>query len=320
MIRGYSAELQALLGTLFTWGLTALGAGIVFLVPRNLSRSMQTVVLDLALGFSAGVMLAASFWSLLAPAIELTEHSSIFSGAWAWVPAAISFLVGSLFVYCCNVMLPEDSIVSFASQAAANKCSHQAAAVAKKARDLPTTLRKRRTPHLEDLATEEQHTSASDLAASSRRIFLLVIAITVHNFPEGLAVGVGFGAVGVGAPGSSFDAARALTIGIGLQNFPEGLAVSLPLLRLGFSPWKSFFYGQLSGMVEPLSGLLGAYLISYAAPLLPWALGFAAGAMIFVVVDDIVPEAHAGREKNPIASVGAMLGFVIMMALDVGLG
>eukprot|EP00808_Paulinella_micropora_P024356 g60068.t1 len=323
MLRGYSPEFQALLGTLFTWGVTALGAGIVFIVPQDLSAATQRTVMDLALGFSAGVMLAASFWSLLAPAIELATETALFGGAWAWVPAALSFLLGGGFVYGCNALLPEQSVVDFANAPAGPRRSSGRHKKTDEV-DRAGKLRRRRTPtgRDEDVYSKwgEASKASDELVASARRILLLVLAITVHNLPEGLAVGVGFGAVGAGYAGASFEAARTLTIGIGLQNFPEGLAVSLPLMRLGFSPWQSFFYGQLSGMVEPVAGFLGAFLVGMASPILPWALGFAAGAMIFVVVDDIIPEAHLGRDKNPVASLGVMLGFIIMMALDVGLG
>lgn len=259
--------MQALLGTLFTWGMTALGAACVFLA-RNISRK----VLDFMLAFAGGVMIAASFWSLLAPAIEMAENL----GQQAWIPAAVGFLFGGVFLRLVDLVLP----------------------------------------HLHIGYPIEE---AEGIPTSWRRSILLVLAITIHNIPEGLAVGVAFGALKYGLTETSFAAACALAIGIGIQNFPEGTAVSVPLRREGMSRLKSFWYGQLSGIVEPMSGVLGAWAVIMMRPILPYALAFAAGAMIFVVIEEVVPESQ--REGNvDLATSGAMLGFAVMMVLDVALG
>ncbi|MBM3334161.1 ZIP family metal transporter [Candidatus Sumerlaeota bacterium] len=257
---------QALLATLFTWFVTALGAALVFVF-----RTANRKALDGMLGFAAGVMTAASFWSLLAPAIEMAEKSALP----AWVPAAIGFLLGGAFLWCVDRLLP----------------------------------------HLHPgLPIEE----AEGIRTNWQRSVLLVLAITLHNIPEGLAVGVSFGAVGVGLPGASLGGAVALAVGIGLQNFPEGTAVSLPLRREGMGRLKSFWYGQMSGAVEPVAAVLGATAVLLAKPLLPYALAFAAGAMIYVVVEELIPESQ--QEKNThIATFGAMIGFAAMMILDVAL-
>ena len=259
--------LQALLATLFTWGLTALGAATVFLT-RNVSRRL----LDAMLGFAAGVMIAASFWSLLAPAIEMSEGT----GVPGWIPAVIGFLMGGAFLWGVDRILPH--------------------------------------LHL-GLPTEE----AEGIKTTWQRSVLLVTAITLHNFPEGLAVGVAFGAVAAGLPAATLAGAIALAIGIGIQNFPEGLAVSMPLRREGFSRFKSFLYGQASGIVEPIAGVLGAAAVLLMRPILPYALSFAAGAMIYVVVEELIPESQQGHETH-MSTFGAMLGFAIMMILDVALG
>ena len=259
--------LQALLATLFTWGLTALGAATVFLT-RNVSRRL----LDAMLGFAAGVMIAASFWSLLAPAIEMSEGT----GVPGWIPAVIGFLMGGAFLWGVDRILPH--------------------------------------LHL-GLPTEE----AEGIKTTWQRSVLLVTAITLHNFPEGLAVGVAFGAVAAGLPAATLAGAIALAIGIGIQNFPEGLAVSMPLRREGFSRFRSFLYGQASGIVEPIAGVLGAAAVLLMRPILPYALSFAAGAMIYVVVEELIPESQQGHETH-MSTFGAMLGFAIMMILDVALG
>ena len=258
---------QALLATSFTWFITALGAAMVFFF-----RSINRKVLNGMLGFAAGVMVAASYWSLLAPAIELTEET----GGVGWVPATIGFLAGGAFLYAIDKLLPH--------------------------------------LHL-GLPLEE----AEGLPTSWRRSVLLVLAITMHNFPEGLAVGVAFGAIAAGLPAASLAGAVALAIGIGLQNFPEGAAVSVPLRREGLSRWKSFLYGQASGMVEPIAGVLGASAVLLMRPMLPYALAFAAGAMIYVVVEELIPESQL-ETSTDIATIGAMLGFALMMTLDVALG
>lgn len=259
--------LQALFATLFTWGMTALGAAAVFLA-KDISRR----VLDFMLGFAGGVMIAASFWSLLAPGIEMAESQ----GKIAWIPAAVGFLLGGGFIRLIDRFLPHLHL------------------------GFPTS-------------------EAEGIHTHWRRTTLLVLAVTLHNIPEGLAVGVAFGALKYGLTEASFTAACALAIGIGIQNFPEGLAVSVPIRRLGVSRLKSFWYGQLSGMVEPVAGVIGAAAVILVSPLLPYALSFAAGAMIFVVVEEVIPESQ--REGNvDLATGGTMFGFVVMMILDVALG
>lgn len=265
-----SPVLQALLATLFTWGVTALGAGVVLFTRRHNQR-----FLDASLGMAAGVMIAASFWSLLAPAIRMAEEANY--GRFVWVPAAVGFLLGAAFLRVMDRLLP----------------------------------------HLHpDLARAEGP------ATSWRRSTLLVLAITLHNIPEGLAVGVAFGAAAHlegAARLAQVGAAIALAIGIGLQNFPEGGAVSLPLRREGLSRLRAFWYGQLSGIVEPVAGVLGAALVILVAPVLPYALAFAAGAMIFVVAEELIPESQ--RHGNvDLSTMGVILGFAIMMVLDVALG
>ncbi|MCP4641774.1 MAG: ZIP family metal transporter [bacterium] len=259
--------LQALLATLFTWFMTAAGAAPVFFV-----KTVNQKLMDGMLGMAAGVMIAASFWSLLAPAIALTEEI----GGISWVPATIGFLAGG------GCLLLVDKIL----------------------------------PHLHpNLAMED----AEGIPTSWQRSTLLVLAITLHNFPEGLAVGVAFGAAAAGIPGASITAAVALAIGIGLQNFPEGTAVAMPLRREGLSRAKCFMYGQLSGVVEPVAGVLGAAVVLIARPVLPYALAFAAGAMIFVVAEELIPEAQREGDTD-IPTIGVLVGFAIMMTLDVALG
>ncbi|MCX7682776.1 MAG: ZIP family metal transporter [Anaerolineae bacterium] len=259
---------QALCATLFTWFLTALGAGLVFFF-----KSIRRQVLDGMLGFAAGVMVAASFWSLLEPAIELAQETG---GLPAWVQATVGFLLGGGFLWLIDRLLPH--------------------------------------LHLGFPVGE-----AEGIKTPWHRSILLVLAITLHNIPEGLAVGVAFGALSAGVPSATLAGALALALGIGIQNFPEGTAVSVPLRREGFSRLKSFWYGQLSGMVEPLAGVLGALAAMATRPLLPYTLSFAAGAMIYVVVEELIPESQLNRETD-IATIGALLGFVVMMTLDVALG
>ena len=259
--------LQALLATIFTWGMTAAGAATVFLA-KNVSRSL----LNAMLGFAAGVMIAASFWSLLAPAIAMSEGS----GVPGWIPATVGFLLGGAFLWVVDRILP----------------------------------------HLHLGLEIEQ---AEGIKTTWQRSVLLVTAITLHNFPEGLAVGVAFGAVAAGLPAATLAGAIALTVGIGIQNFPEGLAVSMPLRREGFSRGKSFLYGQASGLVEPIAGVLGAAAVLLMQPILPYALSFAAGAMIYVVVEELIPESQQGQETH-MSTIGAMVGFAVMMILDVALG
>ena len=256
---------QALAGTLFTWAVTALGASFVFLT-REPSKRLH----DAMLGFAAGVMIAASYWSLLSPALEMSEHL----GRWAFVPAMVGFLLGGAFLRLVDLFLPH------------------------------------------------QHPDVSmpeGMQTTWRRSILLVTAITLHNIPEGLAVGVAFGAAAMGDTSYTTSAALALAIGIGIQNFPEGVAVSVPLRRTGMSRGKCFWYGQLSGAVEPVAAVLGVAAVMMMKPLLPYALAFAAGAMIYVVVEDAIPESQSGGNTD-LATMGAMLGFAIMMALDVALG
>lgn len=263
----YNPILLALFATLFTWALTALGASMVFFF-----KTINKKILNSMLGFAAGVMIAASFWSLLNPAIELAEAN----GSTPWVPAVVGFLAGGAFLYLIDKILP----------------------------------------HLHmGLSTDK----AEGIKTTWQRSILLVMAITLHNIPEGLAVGVAFGALAGNPDAGALAGAVALAIGIGLQNFPEGAAVSIPLRREGFSRLKAFNYGQFSGVVEPISGVIGAYLVLSVTPLLPYALSFAAGAMIFVVVEELIPESQMGNETD-LSTIGAMLGFATMMFLDVSLG
>ncbi|KAL1517187.1 hypothetical protein ABEB36_000984 [Hypothenemus hampei] len=345
MLPGYSPVMQAFLGTLFTWGLTACGASLVLII-----RGSQRKVLDASLGFAAGVMTAASFWSLLSPAIDQATASKMYgeNGEYAWAPVALGFLLGSLFVYGADVLITVLGVHS-PNMMLALHASNKGKSRDGSRRDsthmpLPDTtavdgftdiggtrvLRRRVGRKLDGKLEiqgnllsqsfdEEEECNVEEIQHGHwKRIILLVVAITVHNIPEGLAVGVGFAATSH-LNGANFETARNLALGIGIQNFPEGLAVSLPLHAAGFSIWKSLWYGQLSGMVEPIFGVLGAVAVSLAEPALPYALSFAAGAMIYVVVDDIIPEANTS-ENGKLATWGAVLGFLVMMSLDVGLG
>ena len=322
MIKESSPVIQALLGTLLTWGLTALGAAMAFFIKGN-----QRALLDGSLGFAAGVMLAASYWSLLAPAIEMASENPVYGETFAFVPVAIGFFLGAAFVYGSDLMMSHagvDSPVNLLLNPNTDATEKQDE-VQRITHNVPSGLRQRRHRNSDDSAEEGiKHSEMIHLTQKDqeterwRRILLLIVAITVHNIPEGLAVGVGFGAVGQ-SEHSTFENARNLAIGIGIQNFPEGLAVSLPLKAAGFSAGQAIWYGQLSGLVEPLAGVLGALLVGLMQPILPYALAFAAGAMVYVVMDDIIPEAQTcGNGK--IASWGAMVGFLVMMSLDVGLG
>ncbi|XP_072098291.1 zinc transporter ZIP11-like isoform X1 [Mobula birostris] len=341
MIEGWSPVLQTLLGTFFTWGLTAAGAALVFIFAQG-----QKQILDGSLGFAAGVMLAASYWSLLAPAIEMAESSGSY-GAFAFFPVGVGFTLGATFVYLADVLLPSLGIddspqMAFAlnqepksmkekkdDDAADSRLQDEEFAIRigrgallAESVDNGEVYQRKKTQHpdySEGLMAFNQSRSTPEQQQSSwKRIILLILAITIHNIPEGLAVGVGFGAIGKTAS-ATFESARNLAIGIGLQNFPEGLAVSLPLRGAGVSTWKAFWYGQLSGMVEPVAGVFGAFAVVLAEPLLPYALAFAAGAMVYVVIDDIIPEAQlSGNGK--LASWTSIIGFVLMMSLDVGLG
>jgi ZIP family zinc transporter len=263
----YNPVLLALGATLFTWFVTALGSSMVFFF-----KSINKKILNSMLGFAAGVMIAASFWSLLKPAIDMAEQN----GSIPWVPALVGFLAGGAFLLIIDKILPH---------------LHLGLAIDK----------------------------AEGIKTTWQRSVLLVLAITLHNIPEGLAVGVAFGALANNPSTGILTGAIALAIGIGLQNFPEGAAVSIPLRREGFSRFKAFNYGQLSGIVEPVAGVLGAYLVLSITPLLPYALSFAAGAMIFVVVEELIPESQSGSETD-LSTIGAMIGFATMMMLDVALG
>ncbi len=257
--------LAALYATLFTWFLTALGASFVFFF-----KAMNRTVLDGMLGFTGGVMVAASFWSLLAPAIEMSKGD----GFVKVMPAAIGFFLGALFIFALDKTLPH--------------------------------------LHINFKETE-------GIKSPWQRTTLLVLAITLHNIPEGLAVGVLFGGVAAGIPEASIAGALTLAIGIGIQNFPEGIAVAMPLRRMGMSRRKSFLYGQSSAIVEPIAGVLGAVAVSFFTPILPYALAFAAGAMIFVVIEEVIPETQLDKNTD-IATLGFIGGFIIMMTLDVALG
>ncbi len=264
--------IQALLGTTFTWGLTALGASLVFFF-----KTIERNVFNLMLGFASGVMIAASFWSLLAPAIDMAEELDMIS----WIVVAIGFGLGGVFLYIADKTIP-----------------HMHFGPEHEKEGIPTKL---------------------------KRTILLVFAITLHNIPEGLAVGVAFGAINYYTGGNVLAAtlgAIGLALGIGIQNFPEGAAVSIPLRQEGMSRRKAFMYGQASGLVEPIAGVLGAILVTQIQSLLPYALAFAAGAMIYVVVEELIPEAQQKQSKHGAhyAVLGVMVGFIIMMMLDVALG
>jgi len=258
---------QALLGGLFTWLITAAGAALVFGVKK-----FNQKILDAMLGFAGGVMIAASFWSLLAPAIEMSKDGPLPS----WVPALVGFFLGGAFLRIIDKILPH--------------------------------------LHLGFPMSE-----AEGIKTSWHRSTLLVLAITLHNIPEGLAIGVAFGATAAGFPEAAIGGAIALTVGIGIQNFPEGFAVSVPLRREGMSRLKSFWFGQLSGFVEPIAAIIGAAIVIIAKPVLPYALAFAAGAMIFVTVEEVIPESQRNGNTD-LATAGAMIGFMVMMTLDVALG
>ena len=257
--------LAAFYATLFTWGLTAAGAALVFLF-KNPNRA----VMDGMLGFTGGVMVAASFWSLLAPGIAMSPGE----GFVKVIPAALGFLLGALFLFGLDKILP----------------------------------------HLHINFKE-----AEGIKTPWHKTTLLTLAITLHNIPEGLAVGVLFGGVAAGFDGATIGGAVALALGIGLQNFPEGFAVSMPLRRQGLSRGKSFMYGQASALVEPIAAVIGAWAVITFQPILPYALSFAAGAMIFVVVEEVIPETQQDKYTD-IAVMGFIGGFIVMMALDVGLG
>jgi len=258
--------LQAFLATLFTWFVTALGAGVIFL-KKEISRK----VLDSSLGFSAGIMIAASFFSLLLPSIEISKEI----GLPEWLPCTAGFLAGGFFLRLIDKFIPHLHL------------------------DTPVE-------------------NAEGIKTNLKKTTLLVLAITIHNFPEGLAIGVAFGSI-IDKSHAHLIGAISLTIGIAIQNFPEGMAISLPLRREGFSRFKSFWYGQLSAIVEPIGGVIGAAIVILAKPILPFMLSFAAGAMIFVVVEELIPESQSSGNSD-LATIGVIIGFALMMILDVGLG
>ncbi len=260
--------LAAFYATCFTWALTASGAGLVFLF-----KSMHRGLLDAMLGFTGGVMVAASFWSLLNPAIEMSERMY---PTMSWMPAAVGFLIGALFIFGLDKFMP----------------------------------------HLHINFGEDEK---EGIETQWHKTTLLVLAITLHNIPEGLAVGVLFGGASMGIEGATIAGAVTLAIGIGIQNFPEGFAVAMPLRRHGVSRRRSFWYGQLSAIVEPIFGVLGALLVIYLEPVLPFALAFAAGAMIYVVVEEVIPETQRDKYTD-LAVLGFIGGFLVMMILDVALG
>ncbi|MCD6267181.1 MAG: ZIP family metal transporter [Thermotogaceae bacterium] len=264
LMRGLPPALQALVATIFTWFMTALGAGMVFF-----TKEVNRKLLDTMLGFSGGVMIAASYWSLLAPAIEISESMNVPS----WLPPATGFLLGGVFLWGIDRILP----------------------------------------HLHLGFPMEE---AEGIKTNLKRTTLLVLAITIHNIPEGLAIGVAFGALASNMEFTTLVGAISLAVGIGIQNFPEGLAVSMPLRREGLSVFKSFWYGQLSGVVEPIASVLGALTVTASHAILPYALSFAAGAMIYVTVEELIPESQRSGNTD-LATLGLMLGFTTMMILDV---
>lgn len=264
-LKGIDPVLAAFYATMFTWLVTALGAAVVFFV-----KSASKKLLDAMLGFTGGVMVAASIWSLLIPAIEMSDGE----GFMQVLPSIIGFLLGALFLYLLDRLLPHF--------------------------------------HANFKQTE-------GIKSPWQKTTLLILAITLHNIPEGLAVGVLFGGVAAGIPEASIAGAVTLAFGIGLQNFPEGIAVSMPLRRMGLSRLKSFYYGQLSAVVEPIAGVLGALAVLFFTPVLPYALAFAAGAMIYVVVEEVIPESQQNKNTD-ISTIGFLAGFVVMMTLDVVLG
>lgn len=258
---------QAFLATLFTWGVTALGAAGVFFF-----KTINTKIMDGLLGFTGGVMIAASFWSLLAPSIEMAEASH----SPAWLPASVGFLTGGIFLRVIDHLVPHLHL-GFPKEATEGIKTHW------------------------------------------HKTLLLLLAITIHNIPEGLAIGVAFGSVAAGFPTANLAGAMALALGIGIQNFPEGFAVSMPIRRSGASRIKSFWYGQLSAVVEPIAAVIGAAIVTISSSILPYALGFAAGAMIFVSIEEVIPESQRANNTD-ISTMSAMIGFTIMMVLDVAFG
>lgn len=265
--KGLNPVMQALLAGLFTWSITAAGASAVFLF-KEFSRKTS----DLMLGFSAGIMISASFWSLLLPSVELSASSASLK----WMPAVLGFLLGAGFISAIDRLIPHLHL------------------------NFPLS-------------------SAEGVKTSLDKTILLSLAITLHNIPEGLAVGVAFGALKYNDPMMTLPVAATLALGIGIQNFPEGMAVALPIRREGFSAKRSFMLGQMSALVEPIAAVAGAAAVFFIKPILPYALSFAAGAMIFVVIEEVIPESHYNGNGD-IATAGAIIGFAIMMLLDTALG
>lgn len=258
--------LLAMIGTGFTFLATALGAATVFFFRGEIKAGTQRIFL----GFAAGVMIAASIWSLLIPAIDMAEEQ----GVAGWIPAGLGFVLGGAFLMALDRLLP----------------------------------------HLHIGADKPE-----GVHSSLKRTTMLVFAVTLHNIPEGLAVGLSFGLAGKSGSPVALAGAISLAVGMALQNFPEGAAISLPLKREGCSNTKSFIYGALSGIVEPIAGLIGVLLVEVISGIMPWGLAFAAGAMIYVVVEELIPEAHLGEHSHS-GTIGVMVGFLIMMILDVALG
>jgi len=258
-----SVYVQVIIATLFTWGITALGGSIVFFFKK-----VNANVLDAMLGLSAGVMISASFWSLLNPAINQAEALGMIS----WLVVSIGFFTGGIVLILGDIVFGK-------------------------------------------LLGKKGKKNAN----SMRRSLMLIFSITLHNIPEGLAIGVAFGSIALGVEGATIASAFMLAVGVGIQNFPEGCAVSLPLRRENFSRKKSFFYGALSGVVEPIAGLIGCILVIYVKNILPFFLSFAAGAMIYVAISELIPESQKNKHKN-LMSLFTIIGFVIMMMLDLALG
>lgn len=264
----FDPSTQAVIAGLYTWLLTAMGSATVFFF-----RTINRKVMDIMLGFAAGVMLAVSFWGLLMPAMQISEEAY---GSLKWVPVVMGFLVGGGFIYMLDVILPHLHISGIPSK------------------------------------------NPEGIKTGWHRSILIVLSITLHNIPEGLAIGVAFGAASLGFPEATIAGAIALAIGIGLQDIPEGAVVSVPLRREGVSRKRSFFYGQLSGIVEPVAALCGALMVSHTMQLMPYALAFSAGAMIYIVVEELIPESQQCEHSN-LSTIGIMVGFALMMVLDVAL-
>ena len=254
---------MALLATMFTWFITLLGSSVVFFF-----KTINKTIMDAILGFAAGVMIAAAFFSLLSPSIEMSENLNLTS----WLVASIGVMLGAILLFTGDKVFDK-------------------------------------------IEKKKNITNSSGF----KRCLMLIFSITLHNIPEGLAVGVAFGSLAYNLDGATLSSACMLAFGIGLQNFPEGMAISLPLRRENFSRKKAFFYGQLSGIVEPISGVLGALLVLKARFLLPYLLAFAAGAMIYVVVEELIPESQTNKKKDFMA-FSTLIGFVVMMIMDLALG